>query len=281
LTLVQDERTLTAPPPTTPSVFRAMVWNWPIVIVCVIVFTAIGGLFGLVRSTDYTATAKLAVGRIDISSPGALSGYAVATQALATGYSRTVTALAVVEPVAEKTGVSVEKLQSSLIGTPVAESPIFKVEAEAGSEDTAVKVANAASHSLVRYAARLNQSNPDSGRLYRQYRTAAVLRKIARQELHTSEESISTSPSASEAAAIARAQSNFDAADLKVNALGQAYTASVQSQASTQLVQILSPATRAASDRASTLTILLFIGLIVGLLVGGGLANLRESRLRA
>lgn len=280
MTIVQDERTFTAPPPNTPTVFRAMVWNWPIVVICVVLFTLIGGVIGLVRSPDYSATAKLAVGRIDISSPGALSGYAVATQALATGYSRTVSALAVVEPVAKKTGLSAEELQDSLVGTPVAESPIFKIEAEAESADKAIEVANAASHSLVRYAAKLNQSNPDSARLYRQYRTATVLRKIAKQELHTASESASSSPSASEAAAVARAQSNFDAANLKVDALGEAYTSSVQSQAATQLVQILSPATRASSDRASTLTILLFVGLIVGLFVGGALANLRESRLR-
>jgi capsular polysaccharide biosynthesis protein len=256
-----------------------MVWNWPIVLVCVVIFTSIGGAVALVRSPSYTATAKLSVGRIDITSPGALSGYAVATQALATGYSRTVTALPVVKPVSEQTGMSVNELQESLIGTPVAESPIFKLEAEASSEDKAIEVVNAASHSLVRYTARLNQSNPDSARLYRQYRTATVLRKIAKQELHSAQEAVSSTPSASEAATIARAQSNFDAANLKVDAVGRAYTASVQSQAATQLVQILSPATRASSDRASELTILLFIGLVAGLLVGGAIAVVRERRL--
>jgi capsular polysaccharide biosynthesis protein len=279
LTVAQDERSFTAPPPVTPSVARAMVWNWPIVLVCVVIFTSIGGAVALLRSPSYTATAKLSVGRIDITSPGALSGYAVATQALATGYSRTVTALPVVKPVSEKTGMSVNELQESLIGTPVAESPIFKLEAEASSEGKAIEVVNAASHSLVRYTARLNQSNPDSTRLYRQYRTATVLRKIAKQELHSAQEALSSTPSASEAAAIARVQSNVDAANLKVDAVGRAYTASVQSQAATQLVQILSPATRASSDRASKLTILLFIGLIVGLLVGGAIAVVRERRL--
>jgi capsular polysaccharide biosynthesis protein len=279
LTVAQDERSFAPPPSVTPNIVRAMMWNWPIVLVCVVVFTSIGGAVALLRSPSYTATAKLSVGRIDITSPGALSGYAVATQALATGYSRTVTALPVVKPVSEKTGLSVNELQESLIGTPVAESPIFKLEAEASSEDQAVEVVNEASRSLVRYAAQLNQNNPDSARLYRQYRTASVLRKIAKQELHTAQESAASTPSASEAATIARAQSNFDAANLKVNAVGMAYTASVQSQAATQLVQILSPATRASSDRVSTLTILLFIGLVVGLLVGGAIAAFREARL--
>jgi capsular polysaccharide biosynthesis protein len=258
-----------------------MVWHWPLVVVCVVLFTAIGGIIGLVRDPTYTATTRLAVGRIDITSPGALSGYAVATQALATGYSRTVTALAVVKPLSEKTGMSVEELQDSLTGTPVAESPIFRVEANASSEGEAIEVANQASRSLIRYAAQLNQNNPDSRRLYRQYRTAATLRKVARQELQTAKESTSSFPTASEAVAVAKAQSAFEAANLRVGALEQAYTASVQSQAATELLQILSPATRATSDRGSTVTILLFVGLIVGLVASAALTGFRESRLRS
>jgi capsular polysaccharide biosynthesis protein len=258
-----------------------MVWHWPLVLICVVLFTAIGGILGLVRDPTYTATSRLSVGRIDITSPGALSGYAVATQALATGYSRTVTALAVVDPLSKQTGLSVEELQDSLSGTPVAESPIFRVEADASSEGQAIELANGASRSLIRYAAQLNQNNPDTVRLYRQYRTAATLRKVARQELQTAKETTSSFPSAAEAVTVAKAQSAFEAANLRVNALEQAYTVSVQSQAATQLLQILSPATRASSDRASTLTILLFVGLVVGMVASAALTGFRESRLRS
>lgn len=280
MAIVQDDRKLQAAPPPTVNVVRAMLWNWWIVLLSVLVFVAIGTAVALVRTPTYTATTRLAVGRIDITSPGALSGYAVATQALATGYSRTITAEAVTRPVAAKNGLSVKEVQDSVSATPIAESPIFRVEATASSEDRAVALANESSRALVAYAARLNQNNPDSARLYRQYRTATVLRKIAKQELHTAVETVAAEPTAAATTDVAKAQSSFDAADLRVNALGQAYTASVQGQAATQLVQVIAPASEATSDRGSVLMILAFIGLVIGLLAGGALAVLRESKMR-
>ena len=280
MAIVQDDRKLQAAPPPTVNVVRAMLWNWWIVLLSVFLFVAVGVAVALVRTPTYTATTRLAVGRIDITSPGALSGYAVATQALATGYSRTITAEAVARPVAAKNGLSVKEVQDSVSATPIAESPIFRVEATASSDDQAVALANESSEALVDYAARLNQNNPDSARLYRQYRTATVLRKIAKQELHTAVEAVASEPTASATTDVAKAQSSFDAADLRVNALGKAYTASVQGQAATQLVQVIAPATEATSDRGSVLMILAFVGLVIGLLVGGALATLRESKLR-
>ncbi|HXS47681.1 MAG TPA: hypothetical protein VN756_09490 [Solirubrobacterales bacterium] len=280
MTFVQDDRKMLATPPPTVNVVRAMLWNWWVVLFAVLIVVAVGVAIALVRTPTYTATARLAVGRIDITSPGALSGYAVATQALATGYSRTVTAGAVARPVAAKNDLSVKEVQDSITATPVAESPIFRVDATASSGDRAVALANDSSHALVAYAADLNQNNPDSARLYRQYRTATVLRKIAKQELHTAVEVSGSEPTASATTDVAKAQSSFDAADLRVNALGKAYTASVQGQAATQLVQIISPATEATSDRGSVLMILAFIGVVIGLLVGAALATLREGKLR-
>jgi capsular polysaccharide biosynthesis protein len=276
---VHDDRKFLAEPPPTVNVVRAMVWNWWVVLVAVLVFAFIGAVVAIVRTPTYTATAKLAVGRIDINSPGALSGYAVATQALATGYSRTITAQAVVKPAAAQTDMSVSEAENSLTATPVAESPVFRVDATSVSKSTAIDLANASSHALVRYAARLNQDNPDSARLYRQYRTATVLRKIAEQELHSATEAASSEPTGTALADVAQAQSSADAADLRANALGKAYTASVQGQAATQLIQILSPATDATSDRRSVLMILVFVGAVLGLLIGGVLATWRESRL--
>jgi capsular polysaccharide biosynthesis protein len=270
-----------ATPPPTVNVVRAMLWNWWIVLASVLLFVAIGVGVALVRTPTYTATARLAVGRIDITSPGALSGYAVATQALATGYSRTITAEAVAKPVAADNDLSVKEVQHSVTATPIAESPIFRVDATSSDSDQAVSLANDSSQALVEYAARLNQNNPDSARLYRQYRTASVLRKIAKQELHTAVEVAGSAPTAAATTDVAKVQSSFDAADLRVNALGQAYTASVQGQAATQLVQVISPATEATSDRGSVLLILAFGGIVIGLLVGGALATLREFRLRS
>jgi capsular polysaccharide biosynthesis protein len=280
LIVIQDDNKMLTPPPTV-NLWRAMLWNWWVVLISVIVFVLIGTGIALLRTPTYTATARLAVGRIDITSPGALSGYAVATQALATGYSRTATALAVAKPVSAETGISVKDVQDHVSATPVPESPVFRIEGTSPDADQAVALANHTSRSLIRYAARLNQDNPDSLRLYRQYKEAIVDRKLAQQQLGVAatEAKAGSTPSAEEE--LDSARSEVKAASLRVDALGKAYTASVQSQVATQLIQVISPATEATSDRRSTFMILAFIGLVVGLLVGGALAFVRESRLEA
>jgi capsular polysaccharide biosynthesis protein len=257
-----------------------MLWNWWVVLLAVVVFVAIGASIALLRTPTYTATARLGVGRIDITSPGALSGYAVATQALATGYSRTVTAQPVARAVAAKTGLSIKDVQDHVSGTPIAQSPVFRIEATSPNERQAVELANQSSRALIHYAAALNRSNPDSGRLYRLYRAAIVNRAQTGRQLETAEVDARARPLLSTEEEVAEASGAVQAANLRVDALGKAYTASLQSQVATQLVQVVSPAIEAKSDRRSTLLILAFIGLIVGLLVGGGLAVMRESESR-
>lgn len=249
-----------------------MLWNWWIVLILMVIFAGAGAAAGLLRTPTYTATTRLAVGRIDITSPGALSGYAAATQALATGYSRTITAQAVAKSVSAETGISVKEVQNHVTATPIAESPAFRVEATSPNTQQAVALANDSSHALIRYAALLNQSNPDSTRLYAQYRRAIVNRKLAKQQL-------SVAKANGRALPIQSAEAEVEAATLRVNAIGQAYTASIQSQASTRLIQIISPAVEATSDRRSMFIIFTFIGLVAGLLVGGIVAFVRESRL--
>lgn len=278
-TVGDDYRTVATPPPPL-SVVRAMLWNWWIVVVSVVVFVAIGAGIALLRTPVYTATSRLVVGRIDITAPGALSGYAVATQSLATGYSRTVSARPVAVRVAAKTGISVKDVQSHVTATPIPESPVFRVEATSPDADQAVELANASSRALIRYAAKLGQDNPDSRRLYVAYRGAIVHRRVAKRQLAIATAGAATHPSPADEEEVDSALSEVEAASLRVAALGKAYTASVQSQAATQLIQVVSPATEASSDRRSTFMIFAFVGFVVGLLVGAALAYVRELRIR-
>lgn len=258
-----------------------MLWNWWVVLISIVAFVGAGAGLALLRTPTYTATARLAVGRIDITSPGALSGYAIATQALATGYSRTVTALAVAKPVSAKTGISIKDVQSHVTATPVPESPVFRVEGTAPNADQAKALANYSSQALIRYAARLNQNNPDSNRLYRQYKAAFVQRKLAKQQLNIARADASARPIPTAEEEVDSARSEVEAASLRVDAVGKAYTASIQSQVATQLIQVISPATEASSDRRSTFMIFVFIGLVIGLLVGAAVAFVRETRWNA
>lgn len=255
-----------------------MLWNWWVVLISVVVFVGAGAGLALLRTPTYTATARLAVGRIDITSPGALSGYAIATQALATGYSRTVTALAVAKPVSAKTGISIKDVQGHVTATPVPESPVFRVEGTAPNPDQAEALANYSSQALIRYAARLNQNNPDSDRLYREYKAAFLQRKLAKQQLNIARADADIRPIPKAEEEVDSARSEVEAASLRVDAVGKAYTSSIQSQVATQLIQVISPATEASSDRRSTFMIFAFIGLVIGLLVGAAVAFVRETR---
>lgn len=265
-------------PPPAVTLGRAMIWNWWIVVLSIVICAAIGAGLALLRSPEYTATAKLTVGRIDISSPGALSGYAVAAEALATGYSRTVTARGVTEKVSAETGISVKDVKDHVSATPIAKSPIFRVEATSPDPDQAVKLANASSHALVGYTAKLNQSDPDSKRLYGMYEKATVSLQQAKLKRENAEEDAGSPPSAAEEEEIATAQAKVEAASTRAKALEGAYTLSVQSQASTELIQVLSPASEAHSDKRTYVMILTLIGVVIGLLIGATLAFARESR---
>jgi capsular polysaccharide biosynthesis protein len=276
----QDDRdAFTAPSPPV-SLTRAMLWNWWLVLICVLLCAGVGAAAGLIRSPEYTATAKLAVGRIDITSPGALSGFPAATQALATGYSRTVTSRAVAEAVSKRTGISVDEVQHHVLGTPIAESPIFRIEATSPNSDQAIELANASSRALIVYVTHLNRSDPDSRRLYRSYRAAVLDRKAAKRQLKIAEANAEQRPISAAEEEIDFARAELAAATLRVEAVGHAYTTSIQNQAATQLIQVISPADEASSDRRSTFLIYTFIGFVIGLLVGGALAFFRESRLQ-
>ena len=167
---------------------------------------------------------------------------------------------------------------STLCSSAVTAQPVFRIEATSGDEAQAVLLANASAHALIRYVARLNQSNPDSDRLYRAYRRAVIDRKAAKQQLQRAETAYEVRPILPEAKEVDFARAEVAAATLRVEALGHAYNTSVQSQSATQLIQVLSPADEATSDRRSTFIIYTFVGFVVGLLLGGLLAYIRETR---
>ena len=225
MTVVPDDLNTSATPPPAVSVVRAMMWNWQVVAVSMVVFIAAAVGAALLRTPEYTATSRLEVGRIDITSPGALSGFALATQALATAYSRTATALAVAKPVSAKTGISVKDVQGHVNATPIPESPVFRIEASAPNAAQAIALANISGHFLIRYSAKLNQDNPDSKRLYGAYRQAIGESNTAQRQL---KDAVEAHPSAAKAEEIASARVAVKASSLRADALGKAYTASVR-----------------------------------------------------
>jgi uncharacterized protein involved in exopolysaccharide biosynthesis len=270
-------------PPTETAMPRVGAWEAVrrhslAIVLITLTGAALGVVAGLVRAPTYTAESRLAVGRLDVSAPGAVSTFAVAAQALATQYSRAVDARAVVEPVSRQLGTTPLEAARRLSATPIPESPVFRIEATGDSERAAVALAGAASTQLVEYTTKLNRSNPDSARLLRRFQRAAVVlnrKQAARDRLRRT---VGRSPSGRGREALIAAATETQLAQLEFQTLRANYQTSQQSQAATALVQVLTTPSKAASDRWPRLQLFLFIGLAIGLTFGLAFAMLRTSR---
>ena len=251
-----------------------------VVVLPVLIGLAIGGYLGLSRTPVYTGTVQMSIGRIDLGAPGALAGFSVATQNLASAYSRAINADAVVRPVAARVRATEESLKRRLSASPVADSPVFIVEAKASSPLLAVKIANLASTSLIDYVTELNRSNPDSQRLLRAFQDAALTYNRLLDAKDSAARAYDISPTAAHQRRLNRAGAKTEAALLRRETLRVAYQNSTQGQSSTSLVQTLSPAEKASSDRGSRLQIFLFAGLVGGVMVGLATATWRANRRR-
>ena len=84
-----------------------------------------------------------------------------ATQSLAAVYSRAIRSTAVQTETARRFGQDSLPASDQVTATPVPDSPLIKVSAEASSERRAVALANTASRALARYVERQGQSDQD------------------------------------------------------------------------------------------------------------------------
>jgi len=279
--------TLEAPPETqqpTPFVPRvgplaAARRHWWIVLLFTIVFTGAGVAAAIRRPPVYTAEARLAVGRLDVSAPGALGSFTIATQALAAQYSRSIDGLGVTRRVAPQLGLSPLQVAARVAATPIPESPVVRVFGTGLSARAAVRLTNAASNALVAFTTDLNRSNPDSPRLLRAFRNASrdVLHLEQRVTLHRKERQ--ANPNDTTRARLQEAQVNLEVAQLRKQTTKAAYDASTSSQGATALLQVLEPAATASSDFARYVQLFGFAGFVAGLAVGLALATWRANRL--
>ncbi len=264
--------------PPTVGVGTAVRRHPLIIIICVVLLVAGGAAVGLRRKPVYTATARLEVGDLNLAAPGALSGYAAASQALAASYARAVTASAVVAPVARQMHLPQSAVTAELSATPVPLSATFDVTASSPTSSRAVRLANAASVALSKYVASLNSTSPASGRLLAQLRTASTKFETAKAKASGIARALTHSKSARLNNALVAAQAQVDATSANLDAVRTAYADSLQAETSTSRAQLLSPAVQATSDRVKKLEISLFVGLAAGLLLGIVLATLRARR---
>jgi hypothetical protein len=253
-----------APSPPRGPVLGSALRYWYLVLLPMLALAGAAVAIGLQRSPTYKAETRLNVGGFNISAQS-LPGFAGGAYLLSNAYSRAAYADSVLDPVAKKSGRTKAQIASAITASPVKDSPIIRVEAEANSAGLAVLIANLTAKNLQRHAVELARSNPDSRRLFKDFKRAshgyreAVLRWQRAHRRHRGEDSADT---------------NLELARLRKNSTASLYQTSLGGQATTNAVQILSPARGATSDRRAVLERLLAAGLLGGFAIGVGLAYL-------
>lgn len=233
---------------------------------CMVAFTGAGLVAGIARTPVYTAEARSAVSRIDVSTQS-LPGFAAGVQTLAVAYSRIIGAQQVVDDTAARLGETPDAVAPRISASPVPESPLFRVFGTGSSPEQAVATANAASQALRRYVTDVNVRNPDATRIFARFRAASAARERARAR-------VAAARAAGDDAALTRARADLAAAELEVDTLRQLYQQSLQGTASASVIQVITPARTATSDRRPVAQRLALTGLVTGLLVGLALCML-------
>jgi capsular polysaccharide biosynthesis protein len=259
--------------PPSGMVARALRANWALIVLIALLGAGVGAAAGLARKGTFTSAATLQVGQVNPNSPGFYS-YVSSAAALATAFSRGVSAEPVLAEVDKRLHIAPAVAAGRLSAEPLPLSPAFRVFATGPSADSAIKLANVAADALIVYETSANDSNPEAESLLTEYHGASLA-------LHRAATNLSTTERAGQDAGtkIAAARATRDTAAARVAALGNAYTAAITSQAPRRgLVSLIAGATSASSNHRSQVELLLFVALLAGLLLGCAVAVAREGR---
>lgn len=237
----------------------------------IVVLVVLGALIGLLRDPVYDSEARVSVGRVD-APVYTLDDLLVANVTLARNYARVITAGPVVNPAAQKVGVDPEDVVDNLSASPVPGSSLISIEAEGDSENEAIALANTAAARLITYVERLNR-NQAANNLLNRFRDAAARYDRAQARLRR----VRSDPKATRQE-LAKARLDFFTEQARAEGTRTQYRNNEGGLPSEGLLQLAVPATEADSDRWSVIQRLMLIGLGAGLIIGLGLALLRENR---
>jgi uncharacterized protein involved in exopolysaccharide biosynthesis len=244
----------------------------------VIVLVGLAVLYSLDRQPVYKAEARQAIGRVDVSQPGALAGFQSATKALASSYSRAIVAPEVVDRVARATKLTRGEVRDRLKATPIPESAVISVRGTGPSEREAIAVATSGARALDAYVAALNRSNPNAHRLFREYTRASGRLSDRRFVLQQAKHDAGSDRSAAANRRIQQLQRDVDEARLTTQVAAENYAISRRSESNVSILQTISLPQSATSDKDTNFQIVLFGAVVAGILLGIALASLLANR---
>jgi uncharacterized protein involved in exopolysaccharide biosynthesis len=250
--------------------------------------TVCGIAIGIKRKPVFSSTSTVQVGQVNPNSPG-FYGFVQSATALATTFSRAITANGVLSIIHQKTGLTPMQAASRLTATPVPDGAAFNVIATGPTSQSAVNLANTAAAAMVSYEAVNNStagaSTSNATSLLNAYRAQtaqlandkAIVQKLQNQASANASSSGSTSNPTKPS--IVKAEANEGLAQGRANALAAAYTQALENQQPPgTMLSPLSSALTASSDRKHKLELYGFAGLAIGLLLGGATALVLEQR---
>ncbi len=253
------------------GVIEAAQRYWYLVAAPMIAFVVIAVIVASGRVPTYTAEARLIVGRLNLSTAGAVQGFAGAAQDLAQSYPLAISADGVVDPLAKQFGTTPTVIRSRVSASDVPSSSIVRITATGTSAHDAIALVNASSDSLSAFLTKFNRDNPDVPHLRGELQ-AAELKLQADQAAAPQRVRHPATPSQQRAVATLASQQAI------VNAIAANFQSAVLTQAVSSLLQPLVSARTASSDRLSKLQLAVFAAFLAGLVVGLALATLRANK---
>jgi uncharacterized protein involved in exopolysaccharide biosynthesis len=247
-----------------PSFGGAVRGHWRLIVAIIATFAVLAIAYGMVRTPNYTAETRLAVGGLNATTPASLTGFSAASASLAQTYSRSIQGDTVVGDVAHELKTSPEQVRPQLSASPIPETPVFVVNATTTSKETAINTSKLASEALVRQANRASDSAP--ARLLDQYRRAEAQRERAERQL---------AAAVAGGGSVAQARGDLVGAKARADALRKRYSASLEG--GTVPLEIIQQPDAATSDRLSKLQLLLFAAIVGGFIIGLGVSLFIES----
>jgi capsular polysaccharide biosynthesis protein len=243
---------------------------WLLAILPVLILVPVLGFVAKRTKPTYTAEARMIVGQLNISTPGAIQGYAQAAQDLAATYPLVIDADSVVKPTAAALHVTPTYVRAHLSATQVPTSSIVRIDATGSSATQAIDMANLASKALITYLAKVNSNRLSINSLFAQ---------VARAELSLRQATskVPPFPKQRRTAAGQRALAAAGTARVRLNAAVQNYKQTLQAQSLTSLLQPVAAAATATSNGTSKLLIALLGGAVIGAILGIGAATLRAN----
>jgi hypothetical protein len=260
------------------GVLAAMRRHWFVALLPVVLFVGAAVGLGLKRTPRYTAIANISIGAVFTDNPAGISSVIQGTESLAAVYSRVIGANDVVEDTKRRLDGRYVGGPQQVSATPIPESPMIKVTATAASEGEAVALANAASAALADYANRQDRTDDEATALSNRYRRAALRYRKRLGVVRELQEEFDNDPSEENRRVRDRAAAAADTALLQRDALLTSYQYAVEGTRSGPPLEVFREATAASSDRYERLQLLVFTGLVGGLLAGAALALLRALR---